>query len=64
MGQVIYFRLTGAIFGIVCCLHILRLIFHWQVVMAGWTAPLWFSWGGMVASGALCLWAFRLATGR
>ena len=64
MGKGIYLRLTGAIFGIVFCLHIFRLTLHWQVTIAGWTAPIWFSWPGMVASGALCVWAFRLAAAK
>jgi hypothetical protein len=64
MGKVIYLRLTGTIFGVICCLHLLRLIFQWQVVIAGWIVPLWLSWFGLAATGALCLWAYRTAAGK
>jgi hypothetical protein len=61
MGEKIYLRLTGTIFGVVCCLHILRLLSGWPVMIGTWEAPLWFSWGGLPASGALSIWAFCLA---
>ena len=58
-----YLRLTGVIFAIVTLGHALRLAFHWHVILAGWTVPMWLSWVAIVLAGSLSLWAFSL-TGR
>jgi hypothetical protein len=56
-----YLHITGAIFGIVAIVHILRLAFGWPAEIAGWSVPMWVSWVAIVLAGALCIWAFRLA---
>lgn len=56
-----YLQISGAIFGIVTIVHILRLAFGWSAEIAGWNVPLWVSWVAIVAAGALCVWALRLA---
>ena len=56
-----YLHITGAIFGIVAIVHILRLAFGWPAQIAGWSVPMWVSWVAIVLAGGLCLWAFRLA---
>jgi membrane protein implicated in regulation of membrane protease activity len=35
--------LAGAIFLIVAVVHSLRVIFKWQVIVAGWPVPMWVS---------------------
>ena len=56
-----YLHISGAIFGIVTIVHILRLAFGWPAQIANWSVPLWVSWVAILAGGGLCIWAFRLA---
>jgi hypothetical protein len=56
-----YLQISGAIFGIVALVHVLRLVFGWPAEVAGWNVPLWVSWAAIAVAGALCVWAFRLA---
>lgn len=56
-----YLRLTGVIFAIATLGHVLRLIFRWHVVLAGWVVPMWLSWVAVALAGLLSLWAFGLA---
>lgn len=57
----VYLQLTGAIFTIVTAAHALRLLLQWQIVIDGWTVPMWLSWVGVFVAGMLALWAFSLA---
>lgn len=59
-----YLRITALVFGVVAGVHALRLVTHWPVVIAGWTAPLWVSVAGVIVAGALCTWAIRLLAGK
>ena len=43
MSKDTFSRLAGAIFLIVAVVHALRLVFKWQVIVAGWQAPMWVS---------------------
>ena len=43
MSKDAFSRLAGAIFLIVAVVHALRLVFQWQVIVAGWQVPLWVS---------------------
>ncbi|HUK28419.1 MAG TPA: hypothetical protein VLV31_08345 [Candidatus Acidoferrales bacterium] len=36
-------RLAGTIFLIVAVVHASRLVFKWQVIVAGWQVPMWVS---------------------
>ncbi|OGT29122.1 MAG: hypothetical protein A2W28_00865 [Gammaproteobacteria bacterium RBG_16_51_14] len=56
-----YLRISGVIFGTIAFLHMLRLLLDWPARIAGWSVPLWLSWIAILAGGALCVWAFRLA---
>jgi hypothetical protein len=38
-----FLRIAGVIFLLVAIAHLLRLIFKWDVVLAGWPAPMWIS---------------------
>ena len=56
-----YLLISGTVFGVVTLLHVARLVLEWPAQLAGWTVPLWVSWIAILAAGALCIWAFRLA---
>lgn len=56
-----YLQISGAVFGLIAVLHVLRLFMAWPAEIAGWTVPIWLSWAAVAASGALAAWAFRLA---
>ncbi len=55
-----YLQISGAVFGLIALLHIIRLLLNWPAQVAGWTVPLWISWIAILVSGALSVWAFRL----
>jgi hypothetical protein len=57
-----YVAISGGIFCLVALLHLLRISFHVPVQIGVWSAPLWISWGGFVATSVLCIWALRLIT--
>ncbi len=62
MTRKIYLRIAGAIFGVVAILHALRLLLGVQVVIGGYTFPMWFSWIGPFIAGYLSYEGFRLST--
>lgn len=55
-----YLRISGALFGLIALLHILRLLRHWPAQIADWTVPISVSWIATLAAAALSIWAFRL----
>jgi hypothetical protein len=55
-----YLQISGALFGIIAVAHLLRLLRHWPIDLAGHVVPLWASWLGLVLAGALSIWALRL----
>ena len=59
-----YIIISGTFFGLVALLHLARLVFGWQILIEGWSIPLWLSWGGLVAAGVLAVWAFWLSENR
>jgi hypothetical protein len=48
MRQRTYLLLTATIFAIVALLHLSRLVFHWPVMIGGWTVPIWVSLPGFL----------------
>ena len=54
-------RVAGTIFGIVAVIHLARLVTRFEVVFAGWPLPLWVNALGVVVTGALCVWLWRLS---
>ena len=56
-----YLLVCGLLFGTVALLHVLRLIYGWQVQIGAQVLPMWISVVGLVLAGALCAWAFALA---
>lgn len=59
MSKDIYSRLAGAIFLIVAIAHALRMAFHWQVVLAGWQAPMWISAVAVIVAAFLAYEGFH-----
>lgn len=55
-----YLQTSGAVFGVIAVAHLLRLLWHWPIELAGQLVPLWASWLGLVLSAALSIWALRL----
>jgi len=54
--------LAGAIFLIVAVAHALRLIFKWQVIVAGWHVPMWVSAVAVVIAAYLAYEGLRGGT--
>jgi hypothetical protein len=46
------------LFSLIAVIHILRLVFHWEIVAAGFVIPLWVSVPGFIVTGGLAflLW--------
>ena len=60
MTQRAFNRVAGVIFLVIAVLHLLRLIFGWEAVIAGWSVPYIISWIALFVSGTLALNAFKL----
>ena len=43
MSKDAFSRLAGVVFLAVAVVHALRLVFKWQVIVAGWQVPMWVS---------------------
>ncbi len=54
-------QLAAAIFLIVAVAHVLRLIFKWAVVIAGWQVPMWLSAVAFVITAYLAYEGFRIS---
>jgi hypothetical protein len=63
MRQRTYSLVCAAIFLVVACAHLLRLVFRWPIAIGGWLVPLWISIPGLLVTGLLSAWGFRLASG-
>jgi len=57
-----YLVVSGAVFGFVAVLHLLRVVNGWAVVVGPWSAPMGVSWLGTIFPAVLCVWAFRMAS--
>ena len=56
-------RVAGTIFGGIALGHLWRLVARFEVLFAGWPLPLWVNVIGVVLTGALCVWLWRLSRG-
>jgi len=43
MSQKIFSLVAGLIFLLIAVMHVLRLAFTWEVVLNGWSVPMWVS---------------------
>jgi hypothetical protein len=55
-----YTTVTATLFLIVAIMHLLRIIFGWQVEIGGLSIPFWVSWLGVLVDGALAYFGFTL----
>jgi len=55
-----YHVISGSIFGLVAIAHLLRLINQWPLVLGPYAVPLPISWAGLIITGCLSFWSFRL----
>ena len=60
MRERTYLLAAGTVFGIVALAHLLRVFTATDLVIAGWTVPLWLSWIGTAATAYLSYMSFRL----
>ena len=56
-----YFLLTAIVFSIVSLIQLSRLVLGWQVVIDGWSAPMWVSWIAVVVAAVLAFFGFTLS---
>lgn len=52
-----------AVFSLVAIVHLLRLLFGWELTVSGFTVPVWWSGLGLVAAGGLALMVWRESRG-
>jgi hypothetical protein len=57
-----YLSISGAFFGLIATIHLLRIINGWTFQIGSWTFPMWLSWLGIAFFAALSIWGFRLAS--
>ena len=54
---------AGIVFGLVAVVHLLRLVYKFEVVIAGKSIPLWANVVGFLIAGSLSIWMFTLVDG-
>lgn len=55
--------IAAVILALVALMHLLRLVYGWQVTFAGWVVPLWVSAIGLIVAGGLSALVWREARG-
>lgn len=60
MAKTLYLALSGAVFFLVAVFHLLRLAYHWPIVVGGATIPFALSYAGLPGSALYCAWAMWL----
>jgi hypothetical protein len=53
--------IAGIIFAIVALVHLLRLIYHWNIMIGGQIIPMSVSTGALIVSIVLAVWMFLAA---
>lgn len=56
-----YIVVSGALFGVIALLQLLRAFSEWPVQVASLTIPVWLSWIAALVTGSLAVWAFNVA---
>ena len=57
-----YFTIAGLVFAVVAVGHLLRVIMALPVTIGNWTVPMWLSWVGFIAAGALSYLGLRFGS--
>ena len=63
-SQQIGLRVASILFGLFAIGHILRLIKQAQVTVGTLTIPMGVSWVALVIAAILCIWLWRLSSGK
>ena len=64
MSQITFSLVAGLIFLLVAVMHVLRLALKWEVVLNGWSVPLWVSGVAMLVAGFLASEGFSHSRSR
>ena len=62
MSKKTFSTLAGVVFLLASAVQLLRLVFRWEVTIAGWQVPLWISAVAFVLAASLAYEGFRLST--
>jgi hypothetical protein len=57
MSHKLYLLVSGAVFFLVAVFHLVRLAYHWPILVGTWTIPYVVSYMGFPVSSAYCVWA-------
>ena len=60
MRQKTFSLVVGLIFLLVAVMHVVRLAFRWEVVLNGWSVPLWVSGVAIVITAYLAFEGLKL----
>jgi hypothetical protein len=60
MKQGSFLLVTSSFFALIALLHVLRLIYGWNVTIGEWTVPVWVSAVGFLIAGYLAFQGFLL----
>ncbi len=53
MSEKFFFLVSAVVFAVVGLLHLLRVAFGWDAMIAGWSVPMWVSWVAAVVTAVL-----------
>lgn len=56
-----YCLVSGVLFSLVACGHLLRVLYDLPLVIGDYTVPTAITWIGIVGPALLAIWAFRLS---
>jgi hypothetical protein len=59
MSQKTFSLIAGLVFLIVAIAHLCRLLLKWDVVLNGWTVPMWISVVALIVAGYLAFEGLR-----
>ncbi len=60
MSQKTFSLAAGLIFLLIAVMHVLRLVLRWEVVLNGWSVPMWASAVAIVVMGYLSFEGLKL----
>ena len=60
MNQKTFSLVVGLIFLLIAVMHGLRLALKWDVVLNGWSVPMWVSWVALLIAGYLAFEGLKL----
>lgn len=61
MDKHLALRVAGIVFSVVALAHLLRILYHVVIVIAGYTIPMWLSYVALIVAFALAVLMFKAA---